>query len=401
MKIALVHKRYDRLGGAEGDCYELSRRLAARGHEVHVVAGECRVALPEAVRLHRVPVVRAGQLAKLLSFAALAPRVWRAVDADAVIGFGRTVGHDLFRASGGCHRRYVERLAATGGLTGRVRRLRPYQLALLALERRQYAPGAYRKILTVSTRTRDEILATYPRVPAGDVAVVRYGVDVTRFHPGRREHDGAAVRRELGIAAEQPVVLCVGTGFRRKGVDHLLAIWEREPPAGAALVVAGGDRQLASYRRRAAAARGRVVFTGPRADVERLYAAADLFTLPSMFDAFGMVVLEALASGLPVVAPCDIGAAEVLTGALAELVVDDPRDEDALAARLRVGLDPARRGALAAAARAVAETASVERSVEAIEYWCGVVAAERRGGAGAAADGREPARAHAEARGGG
>jgi UDP-glucose:(heptosyl)LPS alpha-1,3-glucosyltransferase len=381
MRIALVHKRYDRLGGAEGDCYELSRQLAARGHDVRVVVGECRVPAPDGVRVHRVPVVRTGQLAKLLSFAALAPRVWRTLDADAVIGFGRTVGHDLFRASGGCHRRYLARLAADeGGARGLVRRMRPYQRALLALERRQYAPGGYRKILTVSARTRDEILGTYPRVPPDDVAIVRYGVDVDRFHPRRRAAEGAAVRRELGIALEQPVVLCVGTGFRRKGVDHLLAIWSRDPPAGAALVVAGNDRHLAAYRRRARDARGLVVFIGPRADVERLYAAADLFTLPSMFDAFGMVVLEALASGLPVVASRDIGAAEVLTGALAELVVDDPADEDALAARLARGLDPGARATFAAAARAAGEAASLARSVEAIERWCEMVATERRGG---------------------
>jgi UDP-glucose:(heptosyl)LPS alpha-1,3-glucosyltransferase len=381
MRIALVHKRYDRLGGAEGDCYELSHRLAARGHDVRVVVGECRVPVPPGVRVHRVPVVRTGQLAKLLSFAAFAPRVWRALDADAVIGFGRTVGHDLFRASGGCHRRYLaRRVAEEGGIAGLVRRLRPYQRALLALERRQYAAGGYRKILTVSARTRDEILATYPQVPPDDVVIVRYGVDVTRFHPSRREREGAAVRRELGIPLEQPVVLCIGTGFRRKGVDHLLAIWSREAPAGAALVVAGNDQHLAGYRRRARAARGLVVFTGPRADVERLYAAADLFTLPSMFDAFGIVVLEALASGLPVVASRDIGAAEVLTGPLAELVVDDPNDESALALRLARGLDPTRRAALGAAARVAAEAASLERAVDAVEHWCAVVAAERGGG---------------------
>jgi len=380
MRIALVHKRYDRLGGAEADCYELSRRLAARGHDVRVVAGESRVEAPAGVRLHRVPVVRAGQIAKLLSFAARAPRVWRALDADAVIGFGRTVGHDLFRASGGCHRRYLEHRVAAEGGAARLRWLRPYQRALLAIERRQYAPGGYRAILTVSERTRDEILTTYPRVPPGDVAVVRYGVDVERFHPGRRADDGAAVRRELGIPPEQPVVLCVGTGFRRKGIDHLLAVWAEEPPAGAALVVAGNDQQLAAYRRRAAGLRGPVVFTGPRADVERLYAAADAFTLPSMFDAFGMVVLEALASGLPVVAARDIGAAEVLTGPLAELVIDGPADHAGLRARLAYALDPARRAALGAAARAVAEQASIERSVDEIERWCVVVAAEKRRG---------------------
>lgn len=380
MRIALVHKRYDRVGGAEGDCFTLTERLAARGHDVHLVVGECRVAPPPSVRVHRVPVARAGQLAKLLSFAAFAPRVWRRVDADAVIGFGRTVGHDLFRASGGCHRRYLERRTAMEGRAGALRRaLSPYQRALLAIEGRQYAPGGYRKILTVSERTRAEILATYPRVPTAAVAVVRYGVDVDRFSPARREHDGAAVRRELGLPLEQPVVLCVGTGFRRKGVDHLLAIWEREPPAGAALVVAGDDQHLAAYRRRARDARGTVVLTGPRADVERLYAAADLFTLPSMFDAFGMVVLEALAAGLPVVASRGIGAAEVLGGPLADLLVDDPGDLDGLAATLARGLDPARRHDLATAARAIAETASLEGSVEAIEGWCAVVREERRG----------------------
>ncbi len=378
MRIALVHKRYDRLGGAEADCYELSWRLAARGHDVRVVAGECRVDVPEGVRLHRVPVVRTGQIAKLLSFALRAPSVWRGLDADAVIGFGRTVGHDLFRASGGCHRRYLERRIAEEGGTARLRWLRPYQRAQLAIERRQYAPGGYRAILTVSERTRDEILATYPRVSPDDVAIVRYGVDVARFHPERRAIDGADVRRELGIPLEQPVVLCVGTGFRRKGIDHLLAVWERQPPADAALIVVGNDQHLAAYRRRAARLRGPVVFTGPRGDVERWYAAADVFTLPSMFDAFGMVVLEALASGLPVVASREIGAAEVLTGPLAELVVDDPSDHESLRSRLGRALDRAQRPLLAGTARAVAEGASVDRSVAEIERWCAIVAAEKR-----------------------
>jgi UDP-glucose:(heptosyl)LPS alpha-1,3-glucosyltransferase len=330
------------------------------------------------MHVHRVPVVRAGQVAKLLSFAIAAPRVWKRVGADAVIGFGRTVGHDLFRASGGCHRRYLAHLVAAGGPLAAARRLRPYQIALLALERRQYAPGGYRKILTVSERSCAEILTTYPHVPADDVAVVRYGVDVRRFHPERRAREGLDVRRELGIPSEQPLVLCVGTGFRRKGVDALLDIWTREPPAGAALVVAGDDQRLGAYRERARAARARVVFTGPRSDVERLYAAADLFALPSTFDAFGMVVLEALASGLPVVAPRDIGAAEVLTGVLAELVVDDARDQTALAARIVRGLDAGRRSEYAVAARAAGEAASLARSVDAMERWCEIVAGATR-----------------------
>ena len=341
MRLALVHKRYDRIGGAEWDCYELSRQLAARGHDVHLVVGESRVPVPDAITMHRVPVVRAGQLAKLVSFTARAPAVWRALDADVVIGFGRTIGHDLFRVSGGCHRGYLARVAAERGRWEAVRqRVSPYQQALLAIERRQYATGAYRQILAVSALSRAEILALYPAVPADDVAVLHYGVDAARFHPDNRARHRADVRRELGIPLEQPVVLLVGSGFRRKGVDTLLAIWRREPPRGAALVIVGNDQHLATRRREATGIAGRVVFTGARRDVERLYAAADLFTLPSLYEAarsrFSRRSRPDCRSS-PRVRP----VRRRLRAALSELLVDDPRDAAAVARALAAGLDPA------------------------------------------------------------
>ncbi len=378
MRLALVHKRYDRIGGAEWDCWELSRRLAARGHDVHLVVGESRVPVADGIALHRVPVVRAGQLAKLLSFTLRAPAVWRPLDADVVIGFGRTIGHDLFRVSGGCHRGYLARVAAERGARHALRqRLSPYQQAILAIERRQYARGAYRRILAVSALSRDEILALYPAVPAEDVAVLHYGVDAARFHPENRARHGAEVRRALGIPLAQPVVMLVGSGFRRKGVDTLLAIWRREPPRGAALVVVGNDQHLAARRREAAEIAGRVIFTGARRDVERLYAAADVFALPSLYEGCPVAILEALASGLPVVTSRATGAPELLAGALADLLVDDPRDADAVAAALADGLDPARHAPLAAAARAAALATSLEQTVARVEGWCRVVAAEK------------------------
>ncbi len=378
MRLALVHKRYDRIGGAEWDCYELSRQLAARGHDVHLVVGESRVPVPDGITLHRVPVIRAGQLAKLLSFTARAPAVWRDVDADVVVGFGRTIGHDLFRVSGGCHLGYLARVAAERGRGEALRqRLSPYQQALLAIERRQYAPGAYRKILAVSELSRDEILALYPRVPADDVAVLHYGVDATRFHPDNRARHGADVRRELGIPLEQPVVLLVGSGFVRKGVDTLLAIWRRQPPRGAALVVVGNDQHLVARRREATEIAGRVIFTGARRDVERLYAAADVFTLPSLYEGCPVAILEALASGLPVVTSRATGAPELLTGALAGLLVDDPRDQAAVAAALDAALDPRARSRLGAVARAAALDGSLEQSVGRFEEWCEVIAVEK------------------------
>ena len=377
MRLAIVHKRFDRVGGAEWEVYELSRRLAARGHEIHLVVGECRVPVPDGMRLHMVPVLRAGQIGKLLSFAALAPRVWRAIGADVVVGFGRTVGPDIFRASE-CHREYLKRTAAEGGSFERLRqRLSLYERAILAVERRQYARGGYRAVLAVSEPARRDILSTYPAARPDDIGVLHCGADIERFQPANRARDGAALRRELGLPLEQPMVLFVGSGFRRKGVETLLEIWRREPPRGAALVVVGSDPYLATHTRGARSLRGPVVFTGPRRDIERFYAAADLFALPSLYEGCPVSILEALASGVPVVTARTTGAPELLTGALAELLVDDPRDAGAIAGRMRAALDPSRRQEFSAAARAAGEAASLDGVVDRLEAWCRKIAAEK------------------------
>jgi UDP-glucose:(heptosyl)LPS alpha-1,3-glucosyltransferase len=237
-------------------------------------------------------------------------------------------------------------------------------------------------VLAVSVLSRQEILTTYPQLRPEAIAVLHYGVDVACFHPARRPRDGAAVRSELGVGREQPVVLLVGSGFRRKGVDTLLQVWEREPPSGAALVIVGNDQHLAARQRQARALRGPVVFTGPRADVERFYAAADLFALPSLYEGCPVAILEALASGVPVVTSRSTGAPELLTGALADLLVDDPRDAAAVAARLAWGLASERREALGRAARAAGEAASLDRSVDAVEGWCRQVAEHKGRGDG-------------------
>lgn len=368
MRIALVHKRYDRLGGAEWDCYELSRQLAARGHEVHVVVAESRVPVPEGVTLHRVPTLRLGKVAKRLSFSLAAPRVLRRVGAEVVVGFSRLAGADVFRISGGCHLRYLARKAAEGGRSEVWRqRLSPYEHLMLRLERELFAQPGPRLFLAVSELSRAEILASYPNVRADEVAVLHYGVDTEAFHPRHRATRGAELRAELGLAPDQPVVLFVGSGFQRKGVDTLLEIWEREPPAGAALLVVGKDQGLAAYRRRASGLAGPVILTGARNDVERFHAAADLFALPSLYEGCPVSILEALASGVPVVTSRATGAPELLRGPLDELLVDDPRDARAVAERLRLGLEPARRAELQAAARRAGTAVGLSETVDRLE----------------------------------
>ena len=293
MRIAFMHRRLAG-GGTEADLRRMAAGLAARGHELHTFSARAD-APPPGVTLRRVPVVRAGRLVRLLSFAAMAPRLVARERWDVVVGFGRTPRQDVVRVGGGTHRSYLARMEAAG-LRGGWRG--PYHRAILRLEARAFAPGAYRRVLAVSERVRDEVAADY-HVPLERIRVLYNGVDLERFHPARRGVLGPALRRALGLADGERVCVAIGSGFARKGFDLLLRLWREAPPRDTALVLVGDDERLGHYRGLAQALGGSVRVTGPRPDVEAVLAAADVACLPSRQEAFGNVVLEACAAGVP------------------------------------------------------------------------------------------------------
>src|SRR5439155_216004 len=222
-----------------------------------------------------------------------------------------------------------------------------------------------RRVLAVSERVRDEVAADY-HVPPERIRVLYNGVDLERFHPARRGVLGPVLRRALGLVDGERVCAAIGSGFARKGFDLLLRLWREAPPRDTALVLVGDDERLGHYRGLAQALGGRVRVTGPRPDVEAVLAAADVACLPSRQEAFGNVVLEACAAGVPVVTTRRAGAAELLEGPLAALVVDDPEDLDALARALAHALGPAH-DALAQAARARAEQFPWDKHLDGLE----------------------------------
>ncbi len=182
-------------------------------------------------------------------------------------------------------------------------------------------------------------------VDRGRVAVIPCGVDLDRFRPG----DRSAARRRLGLPPGAPVVLYVGRFAPLKGIDRLV---RAAPllPSGVRLVLVGGDGpgdpERARLQRLAGdlGVAGRVRFAG-RVDHRALppyYRAADVLVLPSLYESFGLVVLEALACGTPVVAT-PVGAVEqvVRPGLTGEIAADPSPGE--LARCIRRVLDRGRR----------------------------------------------------------
>lgn len=356
MRIALAHKRLDLKGGTERDLFRTAEGLRDLGHEVHLFCAEFEVKAPQGVAAHRVPVLPFGRTVRLWSFAFFAPKVIEKYSCDVVVSFGRMIRQDVLRCGGGSHKVFLRKLGQESRWARRLwQAISIYHGSLLALERRQFGLGHFKMVITVSGEVRRELIDTYG-IPEDKILVLHNGVDQDRFHPAQRTRWRNAIRQTWGIPHDADVVLFVGSGFRRKGLDRLISLWDSPKLQGVYLFVVGDDARIRRYKAWAEQqAPGKIVFTGRQDGVEKFYAAADLVALPAVQEAFGNVVLEALASGLPVVVSRCVGAAEVLEGPLADGVADRPDAPVELERKLVKMLEWSREPGCAVEARGLGE----------------------------------------------
>jgi UDP-glucose:(heptosyl)LPS alpha-1,3-glucosyltransferase len=311
-----------------------------------------------------VPVVEQGEFLSLLSFTLNAHRHLRAAAYDLVQSHEKLLWQDVYRAGDGCHREWLrQRVLHRPSARRRLARLAPYHRLILALERHLLVRRRYRLIVANSARVEADLIRNY-NVPREHIRVIRNAVDLERFHPDRRLRLRGPARARLGLPARAVVVLFMGTGFERKGLEYLLRALPASGDDIHALVV-GRDGRAAWYQAlaRSLGIAERVRFAGSVADPEEAHAAADVFVLPTIYEPFSNACLEALATGVPVVTSCANGVSEILTGSLAALTLEDPSDHAALASRLRLLAETELREALGREARVAAESRPLERAV--------------------------------------
>jgi glycosyltransferase involved in cell wall biosynthesis len=189
-----------------------------------------------------------------------------------------------------------------------------------------------------------ELMATRLRVPRERIEVVPRGRDPVALgtrSAARRE----AARAALGLGAGTPLLLAAARHEHQKGLDVLLAAFPAvaEGAPGARLAVAGRDGNQTPRLRAAAERTGRggsVDFLGPRSDVAELLCAADVFVVPSRWEGFGSVLLEAMALEAPIVAS-DLPAVREVVGDDTALLVPPDRPDALAAAVAAVVADPA------------------------------------------------------------
>lgn len=360
MRIALVTRRFDPAGGGtERDLIITARLLSQAGHRVTIYAAEVRAPSDE-WPLRRIAAPHLGRALRLLWFARAAGTAARREGADLVLSFARIVDADILRSGGGAHSSYLRAARQWQSTPARLAmRLSPYHRIQLLVERRGFRSPRLKRAIPVSNLVRSDLMQAFALAPAQAVTLYN-GVDLERFFPMHDAAERIAIRREFGVIDAQPAVMFVGNGFARKGLRFLLDGWP-EVRGDAQLIVVGTDQAAASYERlaRRLGLHDRVSFLGRRADVARLLRGADAFALPSLFEPFGNVAMEAMAAGVPVLTSAQSGVAEVVPGSMREYVVHDPTDRADLTSRLNALI--AATPTLRKAAREAAEHFTWER----------------------------------------
>lgn len=292
MKIALLVHDHHRSGGHSRYVAELATRFA-REHEVHVFANT--FLREPGIEFHHVPANRSNALALILTFRHNCARMLRDLQFDVVHDQGLcTVAPDVLTA-------HISNRAWSRSRPGAPWKEKLFGFAIGWLEHLQYKRAGNVQVIAVADRVRRDLASDYGF--RGPVTVIHHGVDTEKFSPA---NGSALLRSELAVPAGVPLFLFVGDF--RKGAEACIRALE----AGHLLCVGGTPpepyRELAQELGRA----DRVHFRSPTDTVEQYYAGADVLLLPTPYDAFGMVVLEAMAAGLPVIVSANAGSSEFI-----------------------------------------------------------------------------------------
>jgi UDP-glucose:(heptosyl)LPS alpha-1,3-glucosyltransferase len=366
MKIALIRQSYHKYGGAERYVSYLAEGLLKEGHEVHFFARQWDTDAPAKIIFHKVPTLKGPSFLKVLSFAFNVKKLLTGKRFDIVNSFDRILHQDIYRAGDGVHRQWRKRLLGItpNPLAKLSILLNPLHWSLLFLEKRIFTPGHYKRVIAIAEAGREEIMRYY-KVPSEDIITIYNGVDLEEFHPKNRALFRKEIRREFNIDDNEFLILFVGSGFRRKGLRYLIeavALLKEERPLKV-LVVARAKKR--PYLRLAArlGIKNKIIFAGGRKDLRKFYAASELFVLPTIYEPFGNVCLETLASGLPIIVSTASGAAEIITAGVNGLLLEDPQNTRELAGKIRLVFDTKFRDSLSKNARLLAENFTLDKNV--------------------------------------
>lgn len=318
MKFAFSLFKYFPFGGLQRDFLRIARECLDRGHQIDVFTMAWEGEREPGLTIHIVPLRGFSNHARAKNFVAdIAPSL---VSYDVVVGFNKMPGLDVYYAADTC---YQAKARAQRGpwyrLTRRYRHLLAFESAVFK--------SSSTEILLISAKQQADFMQYY-QTPSERFHLLPPGIAKDRVAPDNAREIRHRVRSELGIHQDEFLLLMVGSGFKTKGLDRVLKALAALPSdikSRSKVYIIGKDNPR-FFQKQASklGIRDSIHFLGGRHDVPDFFLAADLLLHPAYNENTGTVLLEAMASGLPVLVTDVCGYASYIRDAHAGQVLSSP-----------------------------------------------------------------------------
>ena len=337
LRVGFVRRGYSPSGGAEAYLKRLARGIVDSGHEAQLIATNDwpQSEWPLGPLKHLTATSAIG-------FADELENIRQQISCDVLLSLERVWRCDVYRAGDGVHQAWLNRRRRFEMPLQRfVRGVNRKHQDILKLEESLFAKAGAGRVIANSEMVKKEIIDLYA-YSASKIDIVRTGVPLKNFRidPALREKS----RAELKLKPYEIALLFAGSGWERKGLRFAIEAFELCRDRKLRLLVAGrGDAR--PYKPKRFFTTEPIRFLGEVTDLRPIYAAADIFILPSIYDPFSNACLEALASGLPVITTRDNGFSEIIDDGVHGSIVDLPSNVTALRDGIRFWSDESRRAA--------------------------------------------------------
>lgn len=320
-QVVLLKSKWGSQGGLEKYAHRIAHAFMAKGAYVTILTTG-NPPLHEPISFHSTKTVPWPGFVRLEQFDRFTAQWLKKNRADLIFGLERNRMQTHLRAGNGVHAAYLK-------TRSRLCHYNPLHRRILAIEKAGFENPSLQKLFTNSYMVRNEILAHYKTDPA-KIHVIHNGVEWAEMEPHFSSFTSGSSFRFLFL----------GHGYQRKGLEPLLVGLSRLQNKDFSLTVIGKEKQIDWFKKRAAhlGLSRHVEFLGPVANVQPYYKQADCLVIPSFYDPFANVTVEALAMGLYVVSSKTNGAHEILTPQNGT-VIEDLSDPESMKAALETAMN--------------------------------------------------------------
>lgn len=310
-RLALVRQKYRPDGGAERFVARALEALENQDLDLNVITREWQGDIDPNWHIHLCDPAKWGRVSRERGFANAAREIWQKEKFDIVQSHERIAGCDIYRAGDGVHRRWLlQRSRIMPAWRSKLLLADRFHRYVMRAEQEMYAAPELKSVICNAQMIKDEIMADFG-LPDEKITVIYNAIDNQKFLPAT-EALRHQLRQQMNIPQSAHCLIFVGSGFERKGLEAAI---RATALTGSILLVVGQDKDEKRYLGLAQSlgCSDRIRFMGVQKQTLPFYQAADALLLPTLYDPFPNVILEAMSCGLPVITSQTCGGSEFIT----------------------------------------------------------------------------------------